>query len=816
MSLSDRGDESAETASALSGALSGRYVVERELGRGGMATVYLARDLRHARAVAIKVIQPDVVAATSRERFLREIRTAARLTHPHVLGVHDSGEADGLLYYVMPYVDGETLRARLVRAGALPLSDAVRLVRELADALAYAHAQGIVHRDLKPENVLLSGGHAVIADFGIAKALAATHDNGAMSTIAGRLTATGISLGTPAYMAPEQAVGDGATDHRADLYSLGVVAYEVLAGEHPFGARTPQTLVAAHLTEAPAPLLSRRADVPPALAEMVMQLLAKDPEARPQSAAAVVRALDDLSGSRAPSPRQSRRLLIAGMAALVVVAAIGGYVIRRRPPSPGAQRSAVINTLAVLPFVNIGGDVNDDYFSDGLTDELAHALARLRGLQIAGRTSTYAFKGKSLPAAEIGRALEVSALVEGTVQRSGNRLRVTTQLVGTRDGKVLWDTLYESQSSDVFGVQDQFTRAVVTALRPALSGDRPADSSLADVGRGTTDQQAYDLYLKGRYYWMARGADNLRRSIDYFKQALARDSNFARAQAGLALAYLVLPVWVADPTDSVSLLLAASARRALRLDSTLADAQLAYASTLENEMRFADAEIHYRKAIELEPSNEYAHHVLGIMLLDLGRTDQAIRETSIAAQLDPLAKSAGSAKALAQAFARRAPEAIAAARVVLAIDSTYALALETLATSYLVGGQADSAIRVMERGGPPMESMPAHRLWLLLAYGMAGRWADAEKIRDELRRPGADMTGGGDAAFADFIFGNREPLVRFLTTRQGQRRWVATNHLGCTPLIDPLWEDTRFRAAMHAIAIEPCALAKPWRLAPRK
>jgi serine/threonine-protein kinase len=808
MTPSEPDNETSLMGDALNAALSGRYVVERELGRGGMATVYLARDLRHARTVAIKVMSPDVVAPASRERFLREIRMAAQLTHPHVLGVHDSGESDGLLYYVMPYVDGETLRARLARSGALPVSEAIRLVRELADALAHAHARGIVHRDLKPENVLLSGRHAIIADFGIAKAIEATQSQ---DKSAARLTGTGVSLGTPAYMAPEQVVGDGATDHRADLYALGVVAYEVLAGAHPFGARTPQTLVAAHLTEAPPSLATRRPDIPAALAALVMQLLSKDPAARPQTAEAVVRALDDLPATSVRAA-PSTLLKLAGIAALVIVVALGGFAVWQRMTTTASPRPGEIHTLAVLPFVNISGNSTDDYFSDGLTDELAHALARLRGLKIAGRTSTYAFKGKSPAPAEIGRALDVTAYVEGTVQRAGDRLRVTTRLVGTSDGKVLWDTLYESQSGDVFGVQDQFTRAVVTALRPSL-GDKPADSSLADVGRGTTDQEAYELYLKGRYYWMARGTENVKRSIEYFKQAIARDPKFARAHAGLAQAYITSPVWIPDPLDTTPALVAASAGRAVALDSTLADAQLALAATFEDRLQFADAETHYRKAITLEPSNTYAHHTFGLMLLDLGRTDEAIRETGIAAQLDPLAKSAGSAAAVTLVFARRFPEARTAARRVLAIDSTYMLANQALGMAYLFGGYPDSAVRVMDR--PEQAGAPAHLLWLLVADAAAGHWADAERVRAELRRPGADRTGGGDAAFADFVFGDREPLVKFLMTKQGQRRWTTTNHLGCSPLIDPLWDDARFRVAMHTLTIEPCPLAKPWPIASR-
>ena len=795
----------------LSATLADRYRVEREVGRGGMATVFLARDLRHERAVAVKVLERNVAPAGA-ERFLHEIRIAARLTHPHVLGVHDSGEADGLLYYVMPYVDGETLRARLAREGALPLVDAVRLLRELADALAYAHAQGVVHRDLKPENVLLSEGHAVVADFGIAKAVAAATQDGAAEAFA--RTATGVSVGTPAYMAPEQAVGDRNADHRADLYALGVIAYEALAGAHPFGARTAQALVTAHLTEAPAPLAARRPDVPPPLAALVTQLLAKEPAARPRSAEEVVRTLDAVSASPARIASRPRRTVLAVGVALVVVASAVSYAALHRP-STAATGLATIHTAAVLPFVNTGGNAADDYFSDGMTDELAHALARLPGLRIAGRTSSYSFKGKTATAQEIGRALDVAALVEGTVRTAGGRLRVTTQLVGTADGKVLWDSVFESQSNDVFGVQDQFTRAVVAAVAPSL-GNRPADTSLVDVGRGTTDLLAFDLYLKGRYYWLARGAANVTRSIDYFHQAIARDPKFARAHAGLSLAYNVLTVYVPDPKDSVPTLAAASAEAAVALDSTLADAQLAEALSQERRLvNLPEAMARYRRAIALEPSSSYTHHAFGFFLAGIGHTDEAIRELAQAVQLDPLAKSAGTASSLALAFARRAPEAVAASRRVLAVDSNFALAFQTLGVAQGISGQPDSAVRSLERARQLSPAMPGWFAKLIFAYAAAGRWADAERIRAELHGPDGDLSGGIDVAFADYVLGDREPLVRLLTTEAGQRRWHEQYLFGCNPLIDPLWSDERFVAAMRKLTIEPCRLARPWPIPPR-
>jgi serine/threonine-protein kinase len=807
--------------------LSDRYAIERELGRGGMATVYLARDLRHDRQVAVKVLEPQV-ATFGADRFLREIRIAARLTHPHVLGLHDSGEAsDGAggrrLFYVMPHVEGETLRFRLTREQALPVADAVRLLRELADALAYAHAQGVVHRDLKPDNVLLSGGHAVVADFGIAKALAAATEDGASPDA--RLTGTGVAIGTPAYMAPEQALGDPAMDHRADLYALGVIAYEMLAGRHPFAGRTAQALAAAHLTETPTELAERRPDAPPGLAALVMRLLAKDPAARPQRADDVRRALDEIGATPSGSRRWAQRRTL-GTAALVlaVVAGIVAYALRPRPRA-SATGPAAIRTLAVLPFANVGGTPNDEYFSDGLTDELAHALSRVPGLQLPGRTSTYALKGTTLPAREIGRTLDVSAYIDGAVRRAGERLRVSTQLVSATDGKVLWDSVFETRTGDVFAVQDSLTRAVVTALAPTLGvsgvrGETSAHAALVKVKRGTTDAEAYELYLKGMYYWHERGAANVARSIGYFQQAIARDPTFARAYAALAFAYNVLEVYVPDPADSTTPLIEANARRAMTLDSTLADAQLAMASALERNVRFADAEKGYRAALRIEPLNQTAHHALGFMLMFVGRTDEAIDELRQATRLDPLAKSAGTALAEALINARRFREAEVESRRILAIDSTFPLGLYSLGGAQAFGGQPDSAVRTLERGVRLYPQLFFLEGRLLYAYAAAGRWDVLERMRAQLHAPGGDRTGGVLSAVADLVLGDREPIVRLITTPTDRRLLFAMLRrtaagTGCNPLVDPLWADARYRAAMRDLGVAPCPKARPWPITPR-
>ena len=796
---------------ALNTALSGRYTIIRELGRGGMATVFLARDVRHSREVAVKVMQRDVVAPNGAERFLHEIGFAARLTHPHVLGMHDSGETDGLLYYVMPFVDGETLRARIARDGALPLPDATRLMRELAGALAYAHAQGVVHRDLKPENVLLSAGHAVVADFGIAKAVAdGTH---AGSTDSAKLTGTGVSIGTPAYMAPEQAVGDKTADHRADLYALGVIAYEMISGAHPFGERSAQALVAAHLTETPAPLAARRTDVPPTLDALVSTLLAKNPAERLQSAGEVVHALDAMTaGSPVTVVRPAHRTR-AIIAVLIVLAASVLYMTLFRPPANGAPK---IRMLAVLPFVNVSGVAADEFLSDGLRDELANALVSIPGLGIAGRTSTYAYKGKGLPAPELGRALQSDALIEGTVQRSGDRLRVTVQLVNAADGRVLMNSSHETQATEEFRLEEEFTHAVVIALAPSLGGGA-ANAPVVKIDPGTKDLDAYQFYLQGEHAWHERGATNVTNSIGYFKRAIARDPNFARAYAGLALAYNTLPTYVPDPKDSVPALMSASAARAVQLDSMLADAQVAVAvSEKTGEGRAAEASAHFRKAIAIDPANEYAHHAFGFFLMGQGNTDEAIREGERSVQLDPLALSAGTALALELAFARRDTESLTAAGRVRGIDSTFALAYETMGIALVLGGHPDSAVRALERARTLSPRLPGLPSKFLFAYAAAGRWADAEKLRDELHRPNADNTGGLDAAYADLIFGDREPLLRLFETAAGRSRWQQQYLFGCNPALDPLRSDARFQAAMKLIEVEPCNPVNPWRIPPRR
>ncbi|HUG28474.1 MAG TPA: serine/threonine-protein kinase, partial [Gemmatimonadales bacterium] len=485
----------------LAAALAERYRIERELGAGGMATVYLAQDLKHDRPVAIKVLRPELAVAIGAERFLREIATTANLRHPHILPLYDSGEAAGLLFYVMPFVDGESLRTRLERDRQLPLEDALRISREVADALSYAHARGVIHRDIKPENILLEGNHAVVADFGIARAVDAA--GGA------QLTETGLAIGTPTYMSPEQAAGNQDLDGRSDLYALACVLYEMLAGQPPFSGPTAESLVRQHIMVDAPPVTNLRPAVPAGVAAALQRALAKTPADRFNPVAQFSEALRGQAASAAipttglVSPANGRgvgRWAAVGAAVLIAAAALA-YGLRGSP----VVDSGDLSSIAVLPFTDMSAAGDMEYFGDGMAEEILNALAGLPGLKVAGRTSSFSFKDKGADLKSIGAALGVGTLLEGSVRRSADRIRITAQLIRASDQSHLWsETFDRGFDEDVFAIQDEIARAIVTALQVQLGG-RAAPSIAAQ--RGTDNLEAYNAYLLGRFQWNRRTRD---------------------------------------------------------------------------------------------------------------------------------------------------------------------------------------------------------------------------------------------------------------------------------------------------------------------
>ena len=460
------------TLDRLKTALADRYSIERELGAGGMATVYLAKDLKHDRDVAVKVLRPELAAALGPERFLREIKIAARLQHPHILPLHDSGEVDGFLYYVMPYVKGESLRERLTQHGELPIAEAVKVMREVVDALAYAHEQGVVHRDIKPDNIMLSGRHALVMDFGVAKAV---------SEATGRqaLTTAGVALGTPAYMAPEQATADPTMDHRADIYAIGAVGYELLAGRPPFTGNTPQMILAAHVTEAVEPVTKHRGNVPQALNDLILRCLQKKPADRWQSADEMLPELEALATpSGGVTPIATRPLAavrparvnnkVVGIAAAAVVLVAAGVWFTGRGSSPTAVPPVAagdsVPSIAVLAFADRSPQGDNEYFADGMSEAIMAGLAQV-GMRVAARTSSFSFKGQDASVQTIGEQLNVEYVLEGSVQKAGDRIRVQTSLIKASDGFPVWTQTYNNDLDDIFRVQDQVVSSIVEELQ---------------------------------------------------------------------------------------------------------------------------------------------------------------------------------------------------------------------------------------------------------------------------------------------------------------------------------------------------------------
>src|SRR5688572_3281076 len=780
----------------LQAALGTTYTIERELGGGGMSRLFVGEEVALGRRVAVKVLAPELAAGVSAERFQREIKLAAQLQHPNIVPVHSTGIAAGLPYYTMPFVDGLSLRSRLERNAGVPIVEATAILRDVARALAYAHDHGIVHRDIKPENVLLADEAAVVTDFGIAKALYASRTDAP----GGTLTQVGTSLGTPAYMSPEQISGDPSTDHRADIYAFGCVAYELLTGAAPFSHRQPHQLFAAHMNEKPATLLDRRPDCPPELAALVTRCLEKDPASRPQSARELLHALDVQSRTgpahvAAKPLRIGRRMVLSAVAGIAVFSVVAAIAFKDRGGTD-------IRSLAVLPFENIGGDTANAYFAEGMADELTTELSKIPGLTLASRTAAFRFRGSSVDVKNVGRELDVGAVLEGTVRRAGNRLRLTAQLTNASSRKLLWTDSYEQQVEDVFALQDSITRSIVEALKVKLTGDA-ATASAGTASQGTRNIEAYDLYLRGRYLWARRGEKSIRKSLRLFEQAIAADPEFARAHAGFAMAGSVLPQYTFMRSDSIIPAAIAAGRRAVALDPNLSDAHLGLAYGLMSDFKWKEAEQHFKRALELEPGNAAAHQWYGDFLYVTGRMREALAPLERAVELDPLSPVMNNDYAFALSYAGRHTEAEVVHMRTMELDSSLVWVYGNLANTLISQGKLDSALKVMNaRAGDAVILVP-----MITIYRRLNRPAEAaaqlERIRARLApfKHGASYT----RANAHASMGNTDSafywINRSIDEKEGQ---LFSNSLPCEPHMVSLRSDPRFDAALRRMGVSRC------------
>ncbi len=738
--------------SAVKKALKHTYTLEHELGRGGMASVFLATDLRHGRQVAIKVIRPEIALSVGAGRFLREIGIAARLSHPHIVPVYDSGEAAGLMYYVMPYIAGDSVQTRLVRAGRLDVPEAVQIAHEVAGALVHAHSQHVVHRDIKPPNILLADGHAIVVDFGIARAI------GEVSRES--ITAPGIAIGTPTYMSPEQASGERHLDGRSDIYSLGCVLYEMLVGEPPYNGATPHAIITQCFSKPIPSARHVRPDVPEYLDRALSQALGRLPEDRFQTAAEFAEALVT--------------------------------------PKPVQVVTPQLTSIAVLPFRNLGDDVDDVFFSDGITEEIINALSRLRGIHVAARTSSFGYRDKNVPVTQIGRELDVATVLEGSVLRIGERLRVTAQLTGVEDGRLLWSEKFDREMRDVFAIQDEIAEAIVTTLR-----GRFATPYEHFARRYTENVDAYELYLKGRYAEKTRRKAGLLKGIRYFERAIAADPDFAIAHAGVADSYSLL-AWYRylAPRDAFPRATVA-AMRALELDELLPEAH-----TSRGAVRFyydwdwngADRSLH--RALELDPTHAAALHTSGELLASRGRLDAALVQAKRAQKAEPLALNVNAGVGWIYYFAREWDAAIDQFQRTLELDPDYVFVHWFLGQAYLAAGDVEAAIATLSRGVESSGGHPAMVAYLGHAHARAGAADQAREMLRELTRQAAEFYVAADC-FAVIHIGLRQHDAALMWLEHACReRSIHLAFLGVDPLFDPIRAEPGFRGILQRVGLQ--------------
>jgi serine/threonine-protein kinase len=749
----------------------GSYLIRELLGSGGMGEVYRARDTRLKRDVAVKVLperlaeDPEALA-----RFEREAQSVAALSHPNILAIHDFGRDSGLSYAVMELLQGETLRATLERATPSP-TKAVGIARHLAGGLVAAHAKGIVHRDLKPENIFLTtDGLVKILDFGLAKQdpVGFLQDSETAAPTLGH-SHPGAVVGTLGYMSPEQVRGR-AVDHRADIFSLGVILHEMLSGERPFQGGSSADVMGAILREDPPDFAGTETYISPALQRIVSRCLEKEADNRFQMARDLLFALETISDFDAGEHSS------AGIAV--------------EPPS-----SESLTSVAVLPFTNMSPDPEQDYFCEGMAEEIINGLGTIEGLRVAARSSAFRFTGKAQDIQGVGEALKVKTVLEGSVRTAGSRIRVTVQLVNVDDGYQLWSERYDRGMEDVFALQDEISESIVEALHMKLGAD-----AKEELKRPTASPDAYQLYLKGQHNWYKREMGSLQKAAEFFEQAVEKDPSYALAHAGLVATYYSLAFYGMEPAAARAKA-STAVERASSLAPEVAEVRAAlglYAAYFSYDWETAERE--YRAAVEANPSYALAHCWYSFTLSTLSRGDEAVAAANRALEVDPLSPYANTTLGVALVSAGRRTDALSALEEAVDIDADSLYSQFVLGANYGALGRHDEAMKVFEKAVTLTDRGAYYLSWLGWAYGVAGQRDKAERILEELAaRSPAEYTqpislmqvhsglGDIDAAFEclDKAAAEGDPAAAFIGF----------------PTMDPLREDPRFNGIRKRLRI---------------
>jgi len=790
----------------------GPYELLAPLGAGGMGEVYRARDTRLGREVAVKILPASFSADSDRlRRFEQEARAASALNHPNILTIHDVGSHAGSPFVVSELLEGETLR-QVLAGGALSARKTVEYAVQIAQGLAAAHEKGIVHRDLKPENLFVTkDGRAKILDFGLAKLAAprAEKGEGTEEPTLPLGSESGIVFGTVGYMSPEQVRGQPA-DHRSDIFSFGAVLYEMLAGRRAFRRDSGVETMSAILKEEPPEVSGPGSPIPPGLERIVRRCLEKSAGERFQSARDIAFALEEALSVSAPfvtgaagRPLLSRRTrraawLVAGvlLLALGLVAVDAGGIRSRLFPVGGAAR---IQSIAVLPLENLSGSREQDFFTDGMTEALIADLARIRALRVISRTSVMRYKGarRSLP--EIARELGVDAVVEGSVMRSGNRVRITAQLIHARSDRHLWAESYERELRDVLDLQSEVARAIAHEIEVQLTPAERAD--LAKPRR--VDPEAYEAYLKGRYYWNKRSPEAIQAGIEHFERAIERDPAYAVAYAGLADSYSVLGSYGFSPPAEVMPKAKAAAQKALELDANLTEARVSLAYVIHRYDRdYLSAERGFRRAIELNPSYATTHHWYALLLAMLGRHAEAMAEIEKARALDPLSLIINTNVGWLSYYARAYGRAIEQYQKALEMDLRFGGAVWKLRQAYEVTQRYPEAFAELEKGtelwGAKELAAEFRRIYEKSGYpAVLRRWVETY---EESAKTG--YVNSYDVARLYANVGEKDRAFVWLD-RACEERSVEVGFVAVEPAFDSLRSDSRHARLLQCVGLSP-------------
>jgi len=781
-----------------------RYEVIEELDRGGMGRIYKVFDRKIEQEVALKLLRPEI--STDREtiaRFKNELKLARNVSHRNICRMYDLGEEENAYYITMEYIAGENLKSTIRRVEKLTIGKAISIAKQVCEGLTEAHRLGVIHRDLKPGNIMIdSEGNACILDFGIARSLKTKG-----------MTDAGIMIGTPEYMSPEQAEGEEA-DQRSDIYSLGIILFEMITGSVPFKGETPLSVAMKHKSEEPPDPREINAQIPEDLSRVILRCMEKDKEKRYQSAEEVrselvriekgIPTTDRVVPKRKLTPSKKitvtislKKLLIPALliVALLTAAVVLWQLLARKVTIPPPLDKS---SIAVLPFEDLSPQKDQEYFCDGLAEDLINRLNKIENLRVPARTSSFSFKGKELSLQDIGKELNVEMLLEGSLQKAGNKLRITVRLVKATDGYPLWSERYERDMKDIFALQDEISLEILDNLKIKLLGGERARL----VKRHTKESEAYNLYLQGRYFWNKRIQDGFEKAIQYFEQAIRLDPNYALAYVGLADSYNILCWYGAFPPNEAYPKAKEEALKALAIDETLAEAHASQGfSKMIYDWDWQGAERKFKQALELNPNYATAHHWYGMCLTRMGRFDEAMEKLKRALELDPLSLIINADLGWSLYYARNYDQSIKQILKTLEMDKSFMTAYLYLGQSYLQKGMHEQAITEY-RKGLELSYSPSMLAYLGYTYGVLGRKDESLKILKEWQE---QAKGRYFSAYLTALIymglGEKSEALRWLQKAYEERdNWLS--YLKVDPALDSLRSDQSFRLLLKKIGLD--------------